>query len=63
MRPYAPMTRDDVTFIQTAGRRVKALEFLINLSLQRGLKESARLAQQELAQLKREVYQKFDIRL
>lgn len=62
-RPYVPMTREDVVKIWEAGRRVKALDSLIERSLKSNLNTTALLAQREVEGIRREIYQEFDIRL
>lgn len=57
------MTEDDVIKINASKRRVRALEHLIDLFTKNGRNASAGLAQRELQKLKREIYQRYDIRL
>jgi hypothetical protein len=62
-RAYAPMSRSDVLKIHDSGRRVKALESIIQRSLQANLRTTALLAQRQAEELRREIYQTYDIHI
>jgi len=63
MRPYAPMTREDVAKIQDASRTVKALEFILDRSIKTGRQQTAMIARREIERIKVEILLKYDIRL
>lgn len=62
-RPYAPMKRNDIARIQDAGRRVKALDGIVQRSLHNNLRTTAMLAQRQAEEIRKEIYQSYDVRL
>lgn len=62
-RPYAPMTQEDVNYVHTAKRRVRALEFIVAMCNRNGGKSTAEIAAEKINQIKAEIYQRYDIHL
>lgn len=57
------MSKEEVIGIQEAGRRARALQTIIDESIKRNLRQSARIAQRDLEDLRKEIYQQYDILL
>lgn len=57
------MSKEDVDAIHEAGRRAKALESILQRSIHSRARTSVLIAKRELEELRKDIYQKYEIRL